>query len=92
MVIYRNGQAIELTAEECRKVYVELDREYHKEDIYSRLETLEIELDDYHIDDIVDLFVNALDHNDDYFDCYWCTMDYVIQKYINELEMKKNKK
>ena len=33
MFIFRNGQAIELTREEMRRAYDELDREYKAEDI-----------------------------------------------------------
>lgn len=82
MTIYRDGQAIELTSEECRKAYDELDREYHREDIRSRLEMLEIELDV--TDELIERFDNALGNNDSYWDDYWYTMQYVIEEYIKE--------
>lgn len=82
MIIYRDGQAIELTAEECRKAYDELDREYHREDVCSQLELLEIELDD--VDEIVDRVDHALGNNDGYWDSYWCTVEYVIEEYMKE--------
>lgn len=84
MIIYRDGQAIELTAEECRKAYDELDREYKKEDIRSELEKMEVELD------VTDELINRVDHalgnNDGYWDYYWCTIEYVIEDYIKEME------
>ena len=84
MIIYRDEQAIELTAEECRKVYNELDREYKKEDIRSELEQMEVELDV--TDELIDRVDHALGNNDGYWDYYWCTIEYVIEDYIKEKE------
>ena len=86
MIIYRDGQAIKLTREECRKVYDKLDREYHREDVQSRLEMLEIELDN--VDELVDRVDYALGNNDSYWDSYWCTMEYVIEEYMKEKGLK----
>lgn len=86
MTIYRDGKAIELTREECRMVYDELDREYKAEDIKSRLEMLEVELDN--VDELVDRFEHAIGHNDSFWDSYWCSMDYIIEEYIKEKEVK----
>ena len=82
MTIYRDGKAIELTNEERRQAYYELDREYHRDDIRSHLEVMEIELDV--TDELIDRFDNALGNNDGYWDSYWCTMEYVIDEYIKE--------
>lgn len=86
MKIHRDGKVIELTKEECRKVYEELDREYHKEDIQSHLELMEVELDV--TDELIDRFDHALGNNDGFWDTYWCTMDYVIEEYMKEKEVK----
>ena len=84
MIIYRDGQAIELTAEEMRKAYDELAREYKAEDIRGQLETMEIELDV--TDELIDRVEHALGNNDGYWDSYWCTLEYVIEEYIEEKE------
>ena len=86
MTIYRDGKAIELTSEECRKVYDELDREYKVEDIKSRLEMLEVELDN--VDELVDRFEHAIGNNDSFWDSYWYSMDYVIEEYLKERGVK----
>ena len=82
MTIYRDGQAIELTDEECRQIYDELDREYHREDIQSRLKEMEVELDV--TDELIDRADYALGNNDGYWDSYWCTIEYVIEEYLKE--------
>ena len=84
MKIYRDGKEIELTNEECRQVYEELDREYHREDIASRIEEMEIELDV--TDELIDRVDHALGNNDGYWDSYWCTVEYVIEEYMKEKE------
>ncbi len=86
MIIYRDGKAIELTSEECRKAYDELDREYKAEDIKSRLEMLEIELDN--VEELVDRFEHAIGNNDSFWDSYWYSMDYVIEEYLKERGVK----
>ena len=82
MTIYRDRKEIELTNEECRKVYDKLDREYKVEDIKSRLEILEVELDN--VDELVDRFEHAIGNNDSFWDSYWYSMDYVIEEYLKE--------
>ena len=82
MIIYRDGRAIELTKEECRKVYDELDREYKKEDIGCQLALMEIELDV--TDELIDCVDHALGNNEGYWDSYWCTIEYAIEEYMKE--------
>ena len=82
MIIYRDGNAIELTSEECRKIYDELDREYKAEDIRGQLETMKVELDV--TDELIDNVDHALGNNDGYWDSYWCTIEYVIERYMKE--------
>jgi len=86
MIIYRDGQAIELTREECRKVYEELDAEYRKEDVQSRLESMEYEFDDSDLDVLEDRVYQALGKNDSYWDSYWGTVEYVIEEYMEDEE------
>lgn len=85
MIIYRDGQAIELTREECRKAYDELDREYKTEDIRGKLEEMEVELDV--TDELIDNVEHSLGNNDGYWDSYWCTIEYVIEEYMKEKGM-----
>lgn len=84
MIIYRDGQAIELTKEECKKAYDELDREYKMEDIRGQQEVLEVTLDDSDIEVLIDRVDHALGRNDGYWDSYWCTIEYVIEEYMRE--------
>lgn len=82
MVIYRDGKAIELTREECRKVYDELDKQYKTEDIRGKLEEMEVELDV--TDELICRVEHALGNNDGYWDYYWCTIEYVIEEHMKE--------
>jgi hypothetical protein len=84
MIIYRDGKAIELTREECRQVYDELDREYKAEDIRGQQEVLEMTLNDDDVEVLVDRVDHALGNNDGYWDSYWCTIEYVIEEYMKE--------
>jgi hypothetical protein len=86
MKIYRDGKVIELTSEECRKVYDELEREYKAEDIRGQQEVMEIALDDCDVEVLVDRVEHALGRNDGYWDSYWCTIEYVIEEYMKEKE------
>ena len=85
MIIYRDGQVIELTPEECRKAYEELDREYKTEDIRGKLEEMEVELEV--TDELIDRVEHSLGNNDSYWDSYWCTIEYVIEEYMKENEV-----
>lgn len=87
MIIYRDGQVIELTREECRKVYEEVDREYKIEDIRAELEVMEIELEV--TDELIYRVDHALGNNDNYWDSYWRTVEYVIEEYMNERGLNK---
>lgn len=82
MIIYRNGKPIILTGEECRQIYDKLDREYHREDIRSRLESMEVELNV--ADELIERFDHALGNNDSYWGAYWYTIQYVIEEYMKE--------
>ena len=82
MTIYRDGQAIELTSEECWKIYKELDREYKAEDVRGKLEEMEVKLDV--TDELIEWFEDTLSNDDGYWDSYWCTIEYVIEEYMRE--------
>ena len=84
MTIYRDGQAIELTREECRQAYNELDREYKREDLCGKLEQMEIELDV--TAELIERFDHVLGNNDGYWESDWLTAEYVIEEYIRDKE------
>ena len=86
MTIYRDGQAIELTIEECRSIYYALDKEYKREDLCGKLEDMEIELDV--TDKLIERFDHVLGNNDGYWESYWLTAEYVIEEYVREMEGK----
>lgn len=84
MKIIRDGKEFELTQEELRKAYEVKNMEYLMEDVTCKIED-EFDLDDDELAIIVERFENALEHNDMYWDCYWDTMEYVINEYIREV-------
>ena len=86
MIIYRDGQAIELTREECREIYYAVDKEYQTEDIKSQLEQMEVDVEC--TDELIERFNHALSNNDGYWESYWLTAQYVIGEYARERELK----
>ena len=86
MKIYRDGQAIELTREECRQIYNELDKEYKREDLSGKLEDMEVDMEC--TDELIERFNHALENNDGYWESYWLTAQYVIEEYDREKEDK----
>lgn len=86
MKIYRDGIAIELTAEELRMAYEEKNLEYFTEDAKSSAEGMELEedFDESDYNELAWRFEKALSRNDSYWDSYWCTMENVIEEYIEK--------
>ena len=82
MIIYRDGKEIVLTAEECRKIYYAVEKEYQTEDLEEKLEQMEVELEI--TDELLDRFNDALGRNDGYWESYWLTAEYVIEDYMQE--------
>ncbi len=60
--------AIELTAEEVRKIYYETDREYLREDVRQWLEAAEKEFDDKLVEEILDELCENYDDNLSHWD------------------------
>ena len=89
MVIYRDGQAIELTGLELQQAYEEMQNDYYMEDIGDQLcEYYDIEpcTDDSEID-LKEIAKDALDllANDDvYYQCYWDAIHTAIKQYLKE--------
>ena len=86
MKIYRDGKEIELTAEELRMAYEERLIECYASDAKSRVEDMEFECNFTEIDykNIAQRLERALGRNDSYWEDFWCTMDAVIEMYIEE--------
>ena len=86
MKIYRDGKEIELTAEELHMAYEEKHLGYYIEDVKSRIDEMELECNfnesDYNI--IAQIFDKSLGRNDYYWEDYWCTLENVIEEYIEE--------
>jgi hypothetical protein len=78
MIIKRiiNGKEfnITLSPEEVRKAYYEMDNEYTAEDVASRYNVPEDQMQH-----VVDRFKDALGCNDGYWDSYWMTLEYVCE-------------
>ena len=67
--------SIDLTSEELREVYWEQKRLYDAEDICSRYI-----VPDSKIDEAVDRFESAIGNNDNFWESYWITVDYVCNE------------
>ena len=67
--------SIDLTSEELREVYWEQKRLYDVEDICSRYT-----VPDDKIDEAVDRFESAIGSNDNFWESYWMTVDYVCNE------------
>ena len=65
----------DLTSEELREVYREQKRLYDAEDICSRYT-----VPDNKIDEAVDRFESAIGNNDNFWESYWMTVDYVCNE------------
>ena len=88
MKIYRDGNEIELTAEELRMAYEEKHLEHFTEDVKNSAESMGLEekFDESDYDELAWRFDKALGRNDSYWDSYWCTLENVIEEYIREGE------
>ena len=79
MTIWReiDGKKIpsNLTAEELREAYWEQKELYDAEDICSRYT-----VPDNKIDEAVDRFESAIGNNDNFWESYWITVDYVCNE------------
>ena len=75
MEIIRNGQEFELTSEEMRQVYYEMQDKYAIDDVRSRYN-----VPDDKIEDVLLLFESTIGGNDSFWDSYWSTIEYVAEK------------
>ena len=86
MKIYRDGKAIELTAEEVRSAHMEFELECMLEDINSiyAQDEYDYELSDKEMREVAYLSIHNLNHNDSYYEQYWDTANHTLFEYINE--------
>ena len=86
MKIIRDGKEFELTADELRAAYDEKRFEYFTEDVKSSADGMDIdeEFDEGDCKELAWRFDKALGRNDSYWDSYWCTLENVIEEYIEE--------
>ena len=82
MKIIRNGQEIELTAEEMRQAYTEVKDKYTIEDIRTLYN-----VPNEKIDEVLTIFERVIDNNDSFWDSYWSMIEYVAEKMgLEEME------
>ena len=75
MKIVRDGKEIELTPEEMRIVWEEVENRYRREDIESRYE-----LPDNKVEEAIKWLSRLIDYNDNYWDLYWSMIDDVAEQ------------
>lgn len=93
MIIYRDGQAIELTGKELQQAYEEVQNDYYIDDIGNKLrEDYDIEpcTDDSEVDlaEIALIIPELLGNNDLYNDIYWDAIYTAIKQYLKEKGIK----
>ena len=84
MKIYRNGQEIELTAEELRAAYEVKNMENLADDVKVEAYNMGIFINEEDACKIAQRFDDALSKNDDYMDYYWCILECVVKECIKE--------
>ena len=85
MKIRRDGIEYELTYEEMRKAYDELDEFYIIEDIKSRYEKEDMPGITYQdLQEIARRINRTLENNDSYWESYWLSVKYTVEAYLKE--------
>ena len=87
MVIYRDGQAIELTLSELIQAHEEYELDCMVEDVRSCYAQgdYDIELSEDDIGEVAGFALHNLSKNDGYYDSYWMSVEYTLDNYINNL-------
>ena len=75
MKIIRNGQEFELTPEEMRQAYNEMNDEYTIEDIRCLYN-----MPDDKIDEALTIFEGVFASNDNFWDSYWSMINFVAEE------------
>ena len=75
MKIIRNGQEFELTPEEMRQAYWEMQEQYEIEDVRSRYN-----VPDDKVTEALMLFEGMIDYNDSFWDSYWSIIEFIAKE------------
>lgn len=75
MKIIRNGQEFELTPEEMRQAYDEMNDEYTIDDIRCLYN-----MPDDKIDEALTIFEGVFTSNDNFWDSYWSMINFVAEE------------
>ena len=87
MIIYRDGQAIELTEQEICNIYLEAQRRYYGDEVLLKLsENYNIDIDKEDIDwqQIASDVMDEIAEDDTHWDCEQDAYRRVIEKYLKE--------
>ena len=85
MKIRRDGIEYELTYEEMRRAYDELDEFYIMEDIKSRYDEDDMQGITYQdLKEMVRIINHVLENHDSYWSAYWITVECVVEHYLRE--------
>ena len=58
--------------------------EYLKDDILSKAEDMYVEISDELLEEVADRVEHGLSNNDSYWECYWMTIEDIIDEYEDE--------
>lgn len=81
MKIFRNGNEIELTAEEVRLAYEEYHTNCLVEDVLSEAKQMNIDIPENEVKNIANNVDNALSKNDGYMESYWYTIENALHEF-----------
>ena len=85
MKIIRNGVEYELTYEEMRKAFDELDEFYVIEDIKSRYDEEDMQGISYQdLQKMARRVKKTLENNDFYWESYWMSLEYSVDECLKE--------
>lgn len=87
MIIYRDGQAIELTEQEICDIYLEAQRRYYGDEVLLKLsENYNIDLNKVDIDwkQIASDVMDEIAEDDTHWDCEQDAYRRVIERYLKE--------
>lgn len=87
MIIYRDGQAIELTFSEMIRAHEEYEFDCMIQDVKSIYEQGEydVELSEEDIGEIASFALHNLSKNDGYYDSYWGSVQYTLDNFVDNM-------
>lgn len=87
MIIYRDGQAIELTFSEMIRAHEEYELDCMIQDVKSVYEQGEydVELSEEDIGEVAMFALHNLSKNDGYYDSYWGSVQYTLDSFVDNM-------